>query len=91
MRFSAQALGKQESLAVGFDIAVDGEEGLDALSNLSAEVFLGSPLEVEYKKLSAVRQKIAQAWAREALAAVIQLSSAPRRRAAFDSKSLHQP
>ena len=28
------------------------KEGLDALLNLSAEVFLGSPLEVEYKKLS---------------------------------------
>jgi pimeloyl-ACP methyl ester carboxylesterase len=28
------------------------KEGLDALSNLSAEVFIGSPLEVEYKKLS---------------------------------------
>ena len=28
------------------------KEGLDALSNLSAEVFSGSPIEVEYKKLS---------------------------------------
>jgi pimeloyl-ACP methyl ester carboxylesterase len=28
------------------------KEGLEALSKLSAEVFLGSPLEVEYKKLS---------------------------------------
>ncbi len=28
------------------------KEGLDALSNLSAEVFIGSPIEVEYKKLS---------------------------------------
>ncbi|MBL8819976.1 MAG: alpha/beta hydrolase [Planctomyces sp.] len=27
-------------------------EGLDALSNLSAELFIGSPIEVEYKKLS---------------------------------------
>src|SRR5262245_33743050 len=29
-----------------------GKEGLDAISNLSAEVFTGSPIEVEYKKLS---------------------------------------
>lgn len=28
------------------------EEGLDAISKLSAEVFIGSPIEVEYKKLS---------------------------------------